>query len=63
MAGALAEEGVGLEEIAERVSEVAKAMGECQTHDASTFCWQMGASQTGRTGTPGSTAASLSSLR
>lgn len=30
MAGALAEEGVGLEEIAKRVNEVAKAMGECQ---------------------------------
>lgn len=30
MAGALAEEGVGLEEIAKRVSLVAKAMGEYQ---------------------------------
>lgn len=30
MAGALAEAGVGLEEITDRVSVVAKAMGECQ---------------------------------
>lgn len=30
VAGALAEEGVGLEEIANRVNVVAKAMGECQ---------------------------------
>lgn len=30
IAGALAEAGVGLKEITERVSMVAKAMGECQ---------------------------------
>ena len=30
VAGALAEAGVGLEEITDRVSEVAKAMGECR---------------------------------
>lgn len=33
VAGALAEAGVGLEEITERVSMVAKAMGECQPRD------------------------------
>lgn len=33
VAGALAEAGVGLEEITERVSVVAKAMGECQPRD------------------------------
>lgn len=33
MAGALAEAGVGLEEITNRVSVVAKAMGECRPRD------------------------------
>lgn len=33
VAGALAEAGVGLKEITARVSEVAKAMGECQSRD------------------------------
>lgn len=33
MAGALAEEGMGLEEITKRVSVIAKTMGECQPRD------------------------------
>jgi hypothetical protein len=33
VAGALAEAGMGLEEITNRVSVVAKAMGECQLRD------------------------------
>lgn len=33
VAGALAEAGVGLEEITNRVNVVAKAMGECQPRD------------------------------
>lgn len=33
VAGALAEAGVGLEEITDRVSAVAKAMGECWPRD------------------------------
>lgn len=33
VAGALAEAGVGLEEITARVSKVAKAMGKCQPRD------------------------------
>lgn len=33
MAGALAEKGMGLEEITKRVSMIAKTMGECQPRD------------------------------
>lgn len=46
MAGALAEAGVGLKEITERVNVIAKAMGECQPRD-----WEAGREEEADLGT------------